>query len=154
MEIIGFSFTNIQGIRNKNFKLPFATNININFDEVEKQKIEIVKEKEIATTSFKCSLAYNEPPQEQNNSSEKQKEKEQKSNNIMAEIKLEGNLTLSLDKEEAKELFKAWKKKEMPEKFREPLFNVIWRKCLLRALTMEDELNLPPHINLPRIKLQ
>ena len=44
--------------------------------------------------------------------------------------------------------------KKIPEKFKEIIFNSIFRKCNLKALQFEEELNLPPHLPLPSFKIK
>jgi hypothetical protein len=61
---------------------------------------------------------------------------------------------LLTEKDESKDILKKWKNKKMPEEFRVPLFNIILTKSNLRALQLEEELNLPTHIPLPRIRNQ
>jgi hypothetical protein len=51
-------------------------------------------------------------------------------------------------------MWKLWKKKEMPNAMRLPIFNFILRKCTAKALTLQDELGLPTHIPLPRFDLE
>ena len=47
-----------------------------------------------------------------------------------------------------------WNKdKKMPENFRMTLFNLILRKSSLKALQLEEEMNLPTHIQLPTLKI-
>lgn len=71
----------------------------------------------------------------------------------MAKIDLEGNLVLSLESKKTREILKQWKNKKMPEDFRSTLFNLILRKCSLRALQLEEEMNLPIHLQLPTLKI-
>ena len=70
----------------------------------------------------------------------------------IALLKFNGNLILSLESKEAKEVLKQWKEKNIPEEFRLGVFNIILRKSSLKALQFEEELNLPPHIPLPSFK--
>lgn len=147
MEVIGFKLTKIQANTLKTFKFPFSVDTNLHFDSIEKEKSDLLKSKEMASLIFICTISYHH----NQNKSEKQDEKKE---NKQAEIILEGAITISLSQEESKELFKSWKKKELPKQFREPIFNIIWRKCMLRSLSLEDELGIPAHINLPHIKLQ
>ena len=51
-------------------------------------------------------------------------------------------------------LDKGWKDKEIPEEFRIAIFNIILRKASVRALQLEEELNLPYHMPFPSIKSQ
>ena len=54
--------------------------------------------------------------------------------------------------DEIKEVLEDWKKKKLSDSFQEILFNIILRKANIKALELEEELNLPFHINLPSIK--
>jgi len=68
-----------------------------------------------------------------------------------AKIEFKGNLILLPEKEETKKILKSWKEKKFTDEFRVPLFNFIMSKCNIKALSLEDELFLPPHIQMPRI---
>ena len=46
-----------------------------------------------------------------------------------------------------------WKDKKMPDDFRNTLFNLILRKASLKALQLEEEMNLPIHMQLPTLKI-
>ncbi|GAG20549.1 unnamed protein product, partial [marine sediment metagenome] len=52
----------------------------------------------------------------------------------------------------AKDILKEWNDKKMSEDFRITLFNIILRKSNLKAIQLEDEMNLPIHIQLPSLK--
>jgi hypothetical protein len=67
-------------------------------------------------------------------------------------LKFYGNLIISIESKESKEVLKQWKDKKLPEEFRLNIFNVILKKVSLKALQFEEELNLPPHIPLPSFK--
>jgi len=71
-----------------------------------------------------------------------------------AKIELSGVLVLALEPKLAKEVLKKWKDKEIPEDFKLNLFNLILKKSLIKALQIEDEMNLPLHIQLPFFKKQ
>ena len=70
-----------------------------------------------------------------------------------AKIELIGNVIVALDPKDAKEIVKHWKDKEMSEELRISLFNVILRKSNIKALELEDEMNLPLHIPFPPLKI-
>ncbi len=70
----------------------------------------------------------------------------------IAKIELIGTILLSLDSKIAKEALKQWKDKKISEEFRLPVFNIILRKATLRALRLEEEMNLPLHIQLPSLR--
>jgi hypothetical protein len=42
--------------------------------------------------------------------------------------------------------------KKIPDKMRVPIFNFIMSKCNIKALSLEDDLNLPYHIPMPRLE--
>ncbi len=71
-----------------------------------------------------------------------------------AKLILEGYVIILPEKNEAKNLLKSWKDKKIPEELRVGLFNFIMSKCNIKALNLEDELNLPLHIPMPRINPQ
>ncbi|MBM3232881.1 hypothetical protein FJZ18_01810 [Candidatus Pacearchaeota archaeon] len=144
MNIIGFNFTKITGEKSKKFKTPFTIDTNIEFTSIEKEKLEILKEVEPITASFKFSLNYIEI-----NENEKNKKGQKQ-----GEISFEGTLVLSANKEEAKDLLKSWKKNEIPDHLRQPLFNTLLRRCTLRAIPLEEELGLPLHINIPLLEFK
>ena len=67
-----------------------------------------------------------------------------------AKIEFKGNLFFTLDQKSSKELLKKWKDKEISEDVKLFVFNIILIKSNIKALQLEDEFNLPPHIPLPR----
>ncbi len=69
-----------------------------------------------------------------------------------AKVEFAGELIVSLDSKEAKEVLKEWKDKKFPEDFKIFVFNVILKKSNLKALELEDEMNLPLHLPLPTLK--
>jgi hypothetical protein len=69
-----------------------------------------------------------------------------------AKLIFSGDILIELDSKTAKEILKSWKDKEMPEEFRIFVFNIILRKSNLKALELEDEMNLPLHIPMPSIQ--
>ena len=132
MRFVGFNFTKISvEKKSDNFKdLKITTNIDVS--EIKPVKNEILKQKEeLVGIKFKFSVEYKKD---------------------VAEIELDGNILAAIDPKEAKELMKQWKDKKMPEDFRIPLFNVIIRKSSIKALELEDEMNLPLHVPLPTIR--
>ena len=133
MKLLGFNFTKIQieRLKEKVEELKIGTRIDVS--EINEAKTGILKTKdEILAIKFKYGLDY-EPG--------------------MAKLDLEGNLVISLESKEAREVLKQWKDKKMPESFRMTLFNLILRKASLKALQLEEEMNLPIHLQLPTLKI-
>jgi len=132
---MGFNFTKISIERfkdtlKKEEELKISTQIDIS--EIKEVKSNILKTKEeILMVTFSHKVNYDPG---------------------VAEINLEGKVIIALPQKIVKEVLKQWKKKKMPEEFRIPLFNIILKKSSLKALALEEELNLPLHIPLPSFK--
>ncbi|MEM4259199.1 MAG: hypothetical protein QXS38_00330 [Candidatus Pacearchaeota archaeon] len=142
MRIIGFNFTKVSAERAADFVPGSEINTNIDFIEIEKEETDLAKDNnEAIRVSFQFNVFYRRKEK-------KEKEKGQKN----GEISLTGFIILLAPKEEAKELYKYWKKKELPASFKVPIFNFLLKKCSTRALQLEEELNLPLHIPMPRLK--
>ena len=139
MNVIGFNFTKMSAEKMSQTK-PSNINTNIEFIDVEKDKVEILKDSEAANISFKYSLNY-----EARTDDKKQNPKKH------GEVVFEGRITLSLNKEESKNLTKSWKKKKLPNDIKLPLFNLILRRCTPKTIYLQDEVNLPTHIPMPKI---
>ena len=138
MQVIGFNLSKVLAERSSDFTRS-AINTNIDFSNVEKEKVDLLKDAEAVKISFKFSVIYED------------REKKEKKN---GEVSCEGVIVLSTSKEEAKDFHKSWKKKEVPKDTMIPLYNVILKKCSLKALQLEDDLNLPPHIPFPQVRAQ
>jgi hypothetical protein len=68
-----------------------------------------------------------------------------------AKIEIKGVILLAVDPKVAREVLNKWKDKTIPEDFRIEVFNLILKKSTLKALELEDEMNLPLHMPLPRL---
>ena len=141
MKLLNILFNTISGQRVESIK-PGNTNITIDYLNIEKEKIEFLKEGEAIKISFNIKIEY--PPHPDS------KEKDKKA----GEIKFEGTTLLSAEKEEAKELMKYWKKKEVPPALKAALFNSLIKRCTPKAIFLQEELNLPFHASIPQLKAQ
>lgn len=134
MRIIGFNFTKISIERltdtGPEGELKIGTQIDV--PEIKEIKSDILKTKEeILAAKFTYEVNYDPN---------------------FAKVGLEGRILIALNPKIAKDVLKQWKKKKIPEDFRILLFNVILKKSSLKALDLEEELNLPLHIPLPSFK--
>lgn len=136
MQIIGFNLNKINAEKSKDFKIG-SINTNVEFVKVEKEKVEMLKDKDVLKIEFKFTINYNE---------------NEKAKKNLAEVNFEGSILAAVESEESKEMLKSWKDKETSTNLKTPLFNIILKRCSIKALMLEDELGLPPHIPLPRIK--
>ncbi|MBU2472975.1 hypothetical protein KKE74_03000 [Patescibacteria group bacterium] len=132
MKFIGFNFNKINIEKNStNFKdLKIKTNINIS--EIKEIKSNFLKSnEELINIQFTYNINYNPK---------------------IAKIELSGNVILADKPKIIKEVLKKWEDKKMEEEFKINLFNIILRKSNLKAMQLEDEMNLPLHISLPFLK--
>jgi len=137
MQVIGFNFTKVSAEREPQFKRNFLINTHIEFTNVEKNKNELI-DNEITKLFFKYSLTYNDRDN---------KEKKQ------GEVSFEGIILLSTSKDEAKKFQKSWKKKEIPKEYMPSLYNLILKRCSIRAVQLEDEVGLPAfQLRVPQVK--
>lgn len=128
---MGFNFTKINIEKFSDNFQNLKINTSIDISEIKELKTDVFKTKEeLLGIKFTFNIFY-EPD--------------------IAKAEFAGNIIISVDSKTAKEILKKWKDKKMPEDFRITLFNVIFRKSNLKALELEDELNLPIHLPLPRL---
>jgi hypothetical protein len=132
MKVIGFNFTKINAEKTKPKVEQAKIKVNMDVNSIEALTSTLLStEEDILGIEFTYSIDY-EPE--------------------AAKISLDGRVMLSLEPEMAKEVLKEWEEKKTPENFRFVLFNLILRKSNLKALQLEDELGLPPHIPMPSLK--
>jgi len=135
MKFIGFNFTKTRSEKLKEpseLKELVKINTQIDVHELTEVKTHVLKTKdELIGAKFVYGVNYNPG---------------------FAKVELEGRILVSVEPKIAKEVLKQWKKKKMPEDFRLLLFNVILKKSSLKALYLEEELNLPLHMPMPSFK--
>lgn len=132
MKFIGFSFNkiNIEKFSNKIEDLKISTKIDISDIEAVQSNL-LDKKEEIINIKFNYDINYNPD---------------------FAKINLTGNVLLSDKFKVIKDILKDWKNKKMSEEFRINLFNIILRKSNIKALQLEDEMNLPLHLPFPKLQ--
>ena len=135
MKIIGFNFDkiNIEKLPGKTEKnLEVKTNIDI-FEIKEIKSENTIMKEDFIGVQFIFNVNYDPD---------------------FAKINLSGNVLFAVNQKLSKDILKQWKDKKMPEDFRILLFNVILRKANLKALELEEEMNLPLHVPMPSLKKQ
>lgn len=137
MQLIGFAVKKVVAEKFPQFKLG-PINTNIEFTNVEEEKAELLKDEAALKISFKFTITYSD-------SDDKDAQK-------LGELLFEGDMIFATKDEEVKDLTKAWKKNEIPDKYRLPLINFVLKRCSTKALLLEEDLNLPPHIPFPQIR--
>lgn len=134
MKLMGFSFNKINVEKTSNALKDLKLNTKIDVSEIKEVKSTLLKTKdEIVSVDFSYEITYS--PE-------------------IAKLSFEGGILLGLEPRKAREVLRQWKEKKMPEDFRSDVFNIILKKSSLKALQMEEELNLPPHFPLPSLKIK
>ena len=132
MRLAGFNFSKISIEKFSEKVENLKINTKIDISEVKNVKSDIFKTKEdFLGVKFTYSLNYSPN---------------------FAKIEFMGNIIVATESKIAKDVLKEWEEKKMPEEFKMALFNVILRKSNVKALQLEDELNLPIHIQMPSLK--
>jgi hypothetical protein len=129
MKLMGFNFTKIsvEKFPVKPGKVKINTKIDV--PDINSVKSDIITPKEdLIGAKFTFDIEY-EPG--------------------IAKIELAGHMLLALEPKIAKDVLKQWEDKKLPEDFKLSLFNLILKKSTLKALQLEEELNLPLHMQLP-----
>jgi hypothetical protein len=132
MKLIGFNFTKISVEKINNLSKDLKIDTSINIESIDEVKNELLKSKD-SFLNLKFNYKINYKPN-------------------IALIELSGNLAISVDSKLGKEILKDWKNKKIKDETRIILFNAILKKSNVKALQLEEEMNLPFHFQLPSLK--
>lgn len=134
MKLLGFTFNKISIERLNNIANDLKVNNNIDIAEIKPIKQDFFKSKD-EFIGVKFSFVLNYEPE-------------------VAKIEVNGDIALAVEPRVAREVLKEWKenKKITDEDFRISLFNIILKKSSLKAIQLEEELNLPIHISFPVLR--
>jgi len=130
IKLLSFKYSKINVERNENFKGELKITPNINIKTIEKYKIESSKQ-DALKVEFGFKIDYSS----------------------LGKIELEGRFVLLTDSKLVLEVLNEWKDKKMSNETNTLILNIIMQKASLKALELEEEMNLPPHIQLPRLQL-
>ena len=134
MKLIGFNFTKINAERYpKKESRGVKINTKIDLSEVEEVKSDVLKKDSLIAVKFLYEIDYSPD---------------------YAKITLEGNLVLAMEHKIAKNILKEWKSKKIQDELRAFVFNIIFKKANIKALQLEEELNIPFHMPMPSIKVE
>lgn len=131
MPIVGFDFDKIQVERNAPIEGKIKLKNNVSIKSVEKESTPVG---DILKFKFEFNTTY-EPK--------------------IGEMILGGAVIYKDTITKLSEILNNWKKtKKIPEEIMINLVNAILVKCNIKALSLSQEINLPPHLNLPRVTPQ
>ncbi|MAG07272.1 hypothetical protein CMI46_00455 [Candidatus Pacearchaeota archaeon] len=134
MKVVGFNFRKISVEKDSEVKPGVKVNTNIEIKEVNNQKSDIFGDKDVFNFEYEFTIKY-EPK--------------------YAKIVFGGGiLALIEDEKLEKEVKESWKKKILPDELKIPLMNIIFSRCNVKALQLEEDTNLPPHLPSPKFAKQ
>jgi hypothetical protein len=132
MRVVGFNLSKITAEKLKDSAESLKFNTKIDIPSIAPFKSDFLKSKdELLAVEFVYTVLY-EPE--------------------FAKIEFKGSIVLSVEPKVAREILKGFKDKISSDDFRVFILNIIFRKANIRALQIEDELGLPPHIPLATLK--
>ena len=132
MKLIGFNFSKISIEKIEKISKDLKIDTSINIDSIENMKNELLKSKDLFL-NIKFNYKINYKPN-------------------IAKIELVGNIALAIDSKLGKEILNDWKDKKIKDETRMIFFNAILKKSNIKALQLEEEMNLPTHFQLPSLK--
>ncbi len=132
MKFIGFNFNKISVERLEPIKSGLKINTNVEIVGVKEAKSDFFNSNEdLLEVKFSYNIKYDPK---------------------VAELDFSGLILVSMETKEAKDILKKWKKKDLPKDFQTQVVNIVMHKASLKALALEDDMNLPLHIPMPSIK--
>jgi len=134
MPIISFTFDRIDVSKKKALEAPLKVNTSIKIKDLKEEEIVLGSGKKDSILKFFFEYLVDYQPSQ-------------------ASVVLEGNIVYTAKKEEVESIMKEWKKtKKFPPSITKDVLNNIFMRCNIKALTFEQEINLPPHILMPRLQ--
>jgi len=132
MSVVGFALSRILIERKEAIQGKVEIKSKLNIKDMKKENIKLAEGQDVLRFDFEYEIIY-EPD--------------------LAKIDMKGHLLIMIDPKQAKELLDAWKKKsQVPEDVKLGVYNTIFHKCNIKALELEEDFNLPPHLQLPYIQ--
>lgn len=126
-----FKFLKVFAERSEDFKGELKITPNIHIKSVDKHTSDLNKQESLKV-DFKFDVDYSG----------------------LGKISLEGLLYLIMDAKTLKETISTWKDKKLNDEVKSIILNLIMHKSSVRAMELEEELNLPLHVQLPRLQVQ
>ena len=133
MKLIGFNYHKIKAEKLKDASKETKATTNIDILDMSSLGEALGKEKGVLKVDFNYSIKYS--PE-------------------VANLGFEGNVLLSGTNEEVDKIVEGWKSKKISQSVKATIFNIILRKANVRAIELEDELNLPLHVSMPQVRVK
>lgn len=137
--IIGFNLKKILIERGKVIRGEVKVNTRMDILGVKKEEAKLTSGKDILSFEFTFVINY--------------KSVEDHIGDV-ASIIFEGNVLYLADPKDTKKILDDWKNKEISSELRVRILNTILAKCNVKALVLEEDMGLPPHLPLPKFSLK
>tara|TARA_Y100000310_G_C20209824_1_gene590785 strand:- start:77 stop:508 length:432 start_codon:yes stop_codon:yes gene_type:complete len=132
--IIGFHFTKILIEQQNQLKGKVGISNGVDITNVTEQKYSLKDKQKALTFHFTFTVDYKKD---------------------IGNITLDGDVMYLLDEKRYKHVLDLWKKnKKIPPEESMIILNRVLHKCNIKALELSQELNLPPHIPLPKVNFE
>ena len=133
--IVGFGFTKLSAEKGEQPKGKIDINNNVTVKDVKEADISLGKgNQNVLKFMFEFTSKYGPN---------------------VGTILFEGELLYLEDSKKTKEILSMWKKdKKIPKELMGSLLNAILTKCNVKALILSQEVNLPPPVPLPKVRVE
>ena len=135
MQIIGFNIEKIEAEKNSQNNIKdLKVKYNANIKSITLEEINIGKKQEILKVNFEFKVEYDPD---------------------IGKIFFAGHILIMEDPKKARSIAENWnKEKDTYSDFSLQMVNIILLRANIKALIIANEVNLPPHIPLPRVMQQ
>lgn len=132
MPVVGFNFKKILSEKKNPIRGKLKINNNLKIVSIDQETETISKSDELLKFEFMFSINYD--PE-------------------VGYTEIEGNLVYMDEPDKIKQILNDWKKdKKLSKEISTVVFNTILARTNIKALTLAQDVNLPPHFRLPLIK--
>jgi len=131
MKFLGINFFKLSAEKTSNEFKGIKINTDLNIEDIKQSPSPLNTQGNLLIVKFNYKIEYNPS---------------------FAKIFLGGNLILSVTEEESSQILKDWKDKTISDNIKTKIINSILNKSNLKALQMEDDLNIPYHLPFPIFK--
>jgi len=128
IKLAAVNFYKVSAEKNPDFKDKLSIKPNINISNIESYK---AGKTEACKVDFAFGVSYGD----------------------LGKVDLAGAIFLTMDPKTLKDTLKGWKDKKLDNDTNLIILNVIMQKASLKALQLEEDLGLPPHVSLPRLQI-
>lgn len=132
MTVVGFALSKILIERKEAMTGKIEVKSKLHVKNMKKEDVKLMEGKDVIRFDFDYLISY-EPS--------------------LAKIDMSGHILYMVDPAMTKDIIKSWQKNEsLPEDIKLAVYNTIFHKCNIKALELEEDFNLPPHLQLPYIR--